>query len=154
MKDNYPTLSQSEEHIAPWNQKDPEPIQVDCCVSYCLSKSMPITIRNYNLINDENNFDNTNFINEFTNDEKAFSLTSLLAELHHLSEEKINRLHDELTMMYSPESKSAVNKELAYYKAISKASQNWLIDDLDVIMETSLSSISPLSSLPPISPKA
>lgn len=135
MKDNYPILSQSEEHIAPWNQKDPEPIQIDCCVSYCLSKSMPVTIKNYDVINGENNFDNTNFINEFNNDEKAFSLTSLLAELHNLSEEKINRLNDELTMMYSPEGKNVINKELGYYKNISKATQGWTIDDLDVTME-------------------
>lgn len=135
MKDNYPILSQSEEHIAPWNQKDPEPIQIDCCVSYCLSKSMPVTIRNYDVIDGENSFDNTNFINEFNNDEKAFSLTSLLAELHNLSEEKINRLKDELTMMYSPEDKNVINKELEYYKNISKAAQGWIIDDLDVTME-------------------
>lgn len=135
MKDNYPILSQSEEHIAPWNQKDPEPIQIDCCVSYCLSKSMPVTIKNYDVINGENSFDNTNFINEFNNDEKAFSLTSLLAELHNLSEEKISRLNDELTMMYSPEDKNVINKELEYYKNISKAAQGWIIDDLDVTME-------------------
>ena len=135
MKDNYPTLSQSEEHIAPWNQKDSEPIKVDCCVSYCLSKSMPVTIKNYDIIDGEESFDNTNFINEFNNDEKAFSLTSLLAELHNLSEEKISRLNDELTMMYSPEGKNVVNKELEYYKNISKAAQGWIIDDLDVTME-------------------
>lgn len=135
MKDNYPTLSQSEEHIAPWNQKDPKPIQVDCCVSYCLSKSMPVTIKNYDVIDGENCFDNTNFINEFNNDEKAFSLTSLLAELHNLSEEKISRLNDELTMIYSPEGKSVINKELEYYKNISKAAQGWIVDDLDVTME-------------------
>lgn len=135
MKDNYPTLSQSEERMAPWNQKDPEPIQIDCCVSYCLSKTIPVTIKNYDVINGENSFDNTNFINEFNNDEKAFSLTSLLAELHNLSEEKINRLNDELTMMYSPEGKSVINKELEYYKNISKAAQGWIIDDLDATME-------------------
>ena len=135
MKDNYPTLSQSEERMAPWNQKDPEPIQIDCCVSYCLSKSMPVTIRNYDVIDGENSFDNTNFINEFNNDEKAFSLTSLLAELHNLSEEKISRLNDELTMMYYPEGKNVINKELEYYKNISKAAQGWIIDDLDVTME-------------------
>lgn len=135
MKDNYPILSQSEEHIAPWNQKDSEPIQIDCCVSYCLSKSMPVTIKNYDVINGENSFDNTNFINEFNNDEKAFSLTPLLAELHNLSEEKISILNDELTMMYSPEGKSVINKELEYYKNISKAAQGWIVDDLDVTME-------------------
>ena len=135
MKDNYPILSQSEERMAPWNQKDQEPIKVDCCVSYCLSKSIPVTIKNYDIIDGEESFDNTNFINEFNNDEKAFSLTSLLTELHRLSEEKINRLNDELTMMYSPEGKNVINKELGYYKNISKATQGWIIDDLDVTME-------------------
>lgn len=135
MKDNYPILSQSEERIAPWNQKDPEPTQIDCCVSYCLSKSIPVTIKNYDVIDGENSFDNTNFIDEFNNDEKVLSLTSLLAELLHLSEEKINRLNDELTMMYSPEGKNVINKELEYYKNISKAAQGWIVDDLDVTME-------------------
>ena len=84
MKDNYPLLSQSEERMAPWNQKDPAPTQVDCCVSYCLSKSMPVTISNYDLIDDEPNFDNTNFIEEFENDNNALGILSLLTELQHL----------------------------------------------------------------------
>lgn len=135
MKDNYPILSQSEEHIAPWNQKDPKPTQVDCCVSYCLSKSMPVTIKNYDVIDSQNNFDNTNLIEEFDNNNKVCSLDFLLAELHNLSQEKINRLEDELSITQTPTAKAIVQKELNHYKIISKATQGWIIDDLDVTME-------------------
>lgn len=135
MKDNYPLLSQSEERIAPWNQRDPAPIQVDCCVSYCLSKSMPVTISNYDLIDDEPNFDNTNFIEEFENDNNAFGILSLLTELQHLSQEKINRLEDELSITHTPTAKAIVQKELNHYKNIYKATKDWVIDDLDVIKE-------------------
>lgn len=135
MKDNYPLLSQSEEHIAPWNQKDPAPTQVDCCISYCLSKSMPVTIKNYDIIDGQNNFDNTNLIEEFDNNNKVCSLDFLLAELHNLSQEKINRLEDELSITQTPTAKAIVQKELNHYKIISKATQGWTIDDLAVTME-------------------
>ncbi len=135
MKDNYPTLSQSEESIAPWNQKNPKPIQVDCCVSYCLSKSMSVTISNYDIIDNEESFDNTNFIEEFDNNNNAFSLDFLLAELHNLSQEKINRLEDELSITHTLTAKNIVQKELNHYKNISKATQGWTVDDLVVTME-------------------
>ena len=135
MKDNYPILSQSEEHMAPWNQKDQEPIKVDCCVSYCLSKSMPVTIKNYDVIDGQNNFDNTNLIEEFDNNNKVCSLDFLLAELHNLSQEKINRLEDELSITQTPTAKAIVQKELNHYKIISKATQGWTVDDLAVTME-------------------
>lgn len=135
MKDNYPILSQSEERMAPWNQKDQEPIKVDCCVSYCLSKSMPVTIKNYDIIDGEESFDNTNLIEEFDNNNKVCSLDFLLAELHNLSQEKINRLEDELSITQTPTAKAIVQKELNHYKIISKATQGWIIDDLDVTME-------------------
>ncbi len=135
MKDNYPILSQSEERMAPWNQKDQEPIKVDCCVSYCLSKSMPVTIKNYDVIDGQNNFDNTNLIEEFDNNNKVCSLDFLLAELHNLSQEKINRLEDELSITQTPTAKAIVQKELNHYKIISKATQGWTVDDLAVTME-------------------
>ena len=135
MKDNYPLLSQSEKHIAPWNQKDPKPTQVDCCISYCLSKSMPVTIKNYDVIDGQNNFDNTNLIEEFDNNNKICSLDFLLAELHNLSQEKINRLEDELSITQTSTAKAIVQKELNHYKIISKATQGWTVDDLAVTME-------------------
>lgn len=135
MKDNYPILSQSEERMAPWNQKNPKPTQVDCCISYCLSKSMSVTIKNYDVIDGQNNFDNTNLIEEFDNNNKVCSLDFLLAELHNLSQEKINRLEDELSITQTPTAKAIVQKELNHYKIISKATQGWIIDDLDVTME-------------------
>ena len=135
MKDNYPLLSQFEERMAPWNQKDPKPTQVDCCVSYCLSKSMPVTIKNYDIIDGEESFDNTNLIEEFDNNNKVCSLDFLLTELHNLSQEKINRLEDELSITQTPTAKAIVQKELNHYKIISKATQGWIIDDLAVTME-------------------
>ena len=96
---------------------------------------MPVTIKNYDVIDGQNNFDNTNLIEEFDNNNKICSLDFLLAELHNLSQEKINRLEDELSITQTSTAKAIVQKELNHYKIISKATQGWTVDDLAVTME-------------------
>lgn len=135
MNCNYPVLSKSEESVAPWNQKDPPPISVDCSVSYSMSKSMPVLVGSYDVIDNRECFDNTNLIGEFNTDKNALGLPDLLAELHKLSEEKVSKLQDELALVYSPKAKAIVKKELEYYKRLSEASQGWIVDDLDVVSE-------------------
>lgn len=132
---NTPILMTSEEQRAPWNQKENTPIKVDCCVSCCMSKSMPVEISNYNASDTNNPFSDTNFIEEFNNDSNTYSIPDLLAELYKFSNEKISNLQEALSVAYSLKAKDAIKKELEYYEGLSKASQNWIVDDLDVIKE-------------------
>lgn len=134
MKDNVPVLTQCQQKDAPWNQTDPEPIEVDCCVSYCMSKSMPITVKNYSDNDGKYSFEDTNFIDEFS-DSNAMGLTSLLAELLKLSEERVATLEDELTLTSSSATRKQIQREIMHYMNVSKASEGWIVDDLDVEIE-------------------
>ena len=151
MKDNYP-MGAAFNPSAPYNQSDPKPVEVDCCVSYSLSKSMPVKIQNYNVseeyesdIDDEghrychkfeeNNFDETNFIDEFKNDNEAIGIPTLLKELQKLASERIADLHIEKCMYKGVRPKEEVLKELKHYQVILEASQGWVVDDLDVCQE-------------------
>ena len=83
----------------------------------------------------ENNFDDTNFIEEFKNDDEAIGISTLLKELQKLASERIAELHIEKCMYKGVRSKEEVLKELKHYQVILEASQGWIIDDLDVCQE-------------------
>ena len=146
MKDNIPMLIQTQQREAPWNQEMDKPVEVDCSVCYCMSKTMPVWVENYDVSEDassslyddgkEYSFDNTNFIQEFENDGKAMGIPTLLEELQKLCWEKIRRLRDELEMTYiSNNERRKARKEMAHYLSVLNASGNWIVDDLDVIKE-------------------
>ena len=126
MKDNCPILMQSEEKNAPWNENEPTPVQVDCTVCYCMSKSMPVEVKGYN--------ENTNFIEEFENDGHAIGIPTLLKELEKLCNEKLQKLKDEesLKTSFFTSQTVTIKKEEKYYKGILSAAQGWIEDDLDV----------------------
>lgn len=132
MKDNCPPLMQSEEARAPWNEKEPTSTQVDCTVCYCISKSMPVEVH---ILND--NLKDINFIEEFKNDNNALGITTLLQELQRLSGEKIEQLRTEGIMLdeNDKEEEKRILKQIKYYQAIQKASEDWVVDDLDVCQE-------------------
>lgn len=144
MKDNYP-MGAALDPSAPYNQSDPKPVEVDCCVSYSLSKSMPVKIYNYSIseeseseIDDEghrycnkiqeNHFDDTNFIEEFKNDDTAIGIPTLLEELRKLCREKQALAHF-LT------DKEKAREYSMYYERIIDATKRWVVDDLDVCQE-------------------
>lgn len=153
MKDNYP-MGAALDPSAPYNQPNPKPVEVDCCVSYSLSKSMPIKIQNYNVseeyesdIDDEghrychklkeNNFDDINFIEEYKNDDTAIGIPTLLKELQKLAEYKIEQLRTEGIMLDENgkmRSKEIV-KQINHYQALIRATENWTVDELDVCQE-------------------
>lgn len=147
MKDNYPLMTSSQEAIAPWNQEENKPIQVDCSVCYCMSKSMPVWVESYNteLVDDrmhednvvpEYNFEDTNFIQEFKGDGAAIGIPTLLEELQKLCQEKIERTKDELELPYIPENeKRKARKEMAHYLSVLNSSRGWVVDDLDVCQD-------------------
>ena len=134
MKDNYP-MGAALDPSAPYNQSDPEPVEVDCCVSYSLSKSMPVKVHNYSVYEEyesdidddghrychkfqENNFDDTNLIEEFKNDDAAIGIPTLLKELPELAEYMIEQLRTEGIMLdkNDKERSKEIIKQINHYK--------------------------------------
>lgn len=151
MKDNYP-MGATLDPSAPYNQSDPEPVEVDCCVSYSLSKSMPVKVQNYSVseeyesdIDDdghkychklqENNFDDTNFIEEFKNDNAAIGIPTLLKELQKLVKERVKELTDKFNLTKSYNLRQKIRKQINHYQALIRAAEDWTIDELDVCQE-------------------
>lgn len=151
MKDNYP-IGATLDPSAPYNQSDPEPVEVDCCVSYSLSKSMPVKVQNYSVseeyesdIDDdghkychklqENNFDDTNFIEEFKNDNAAIGIPTLLKELQNLVKERVKELIDKFNLTKSYNLRQKIRKQINHYESILQATKDWTIDELDVCQE-------------------
>ena len=151
MKDNYP-MGAALNPSAPYNQSDPKPVEVDCCVSYSLSKSMPVKIQNYSTSDEyesdiddedhryyhkfnENNFDDTNFIEEFKNDTEAIGIPTLLKELKKLSQEAIDLCKENLSIISDQSYIRALKEKIKHYEWLIKASEGWIVDDLDVCQE-------------------
>lgn len=137
---------------APYNQSDSEPVEVDCCVSYSLSKSMLVKIQNYSTLGEyesdiddeghrychkfqENNFDGTNFIEEFKNDTEAIGIPTLLKELKKLSQEAIDLCKENLGLISDQSYIKALKEKIKHYEYLIKASEGWIVDDLDVCQE-------------------
>ena len=151
MKDNYP-MGAAFNPSAPYNQPDSEPVEVDCCVSYSLSKSMSVKIQNYSTSDEyesdiddkghrychkfnENNFDDTNFIEEFKNDTEAIGIPTLLKELKKLSQEAIDLCKENLGIISDQSYIRALKEKIKHYEWLIKASEGWVVDDLDVCQE-------------------
>lgn len=154
MKDNYP-MGAADDPNAPWNQSDPKPVEVDCCVSYSLSKSMPVKVTDYKVSEEyesevddeghrycnkiqENDFDDTNFIEEFKNDDEAIGIPTLLKELRTLCQEAIDSYKatmNIITQISSDENIKPMKKKIKHYELLIKASEGWIVDELDVCQE-------------------
>lgn len=151
MKDNYP-MGAAFNPSAPYNQSDSEPVEVDCCVSYSLSKSMPVKVHNYSTseeyesnMDDEghrychkfqgNSFDDTNFIEEFKNDTEAIGIPTLLKELKKLSQEAIDLCKENLGIISDQSYIRALKEKIKHYELLIEASEGWVVDDLDVCQE-------------------
>lgn len=151
MKDNCP-IGAALDPSAPYNQPNPEPVEIDCCVSYSLSKSMPVKIQNYSTseeyesdIDDEghrycnkfqeNNFDDTNFIEEFKNDDTAYGIPDLLTELQKLVKERVKELTDNFNLTKSYNVRQKIRKQINHYESILQSSKDWVVDELDVCQE-------------------
>lgn len=141
--------------LAPYNQSDPKPVKVDCCVSYSLSKSMPVNVTNYSIsegyeseVDDEghrycnkiqeNDFDDTNFIEEFKNDSDALGIPILLRELQNLCKENIEVRKKQIEITKNVDDYEFIKileKDIQHYELLIKASEGWIVDDLDVCQE-------------------
>lgn len=130
MKDNCPTLMQSEEMNAPWNEGKLLPKPFDCTVCYCMSKSMQIDV----MVQDPYDVDvsDINFIEEYENDDHATGIPTLLEELQKLCRDKIAKLLDEQRLTNSEKDKKQIRKEIFHYTHLIVAAKNWIVDDLDV----------------------
>lgn len=151
MKDNYP-MGAALDPSAPYNQPNQKPVEVDCCVSYSLSKSMPVKVHNYSTSEEyesdmdddghrycnkiqENNFDDTNFIEEFKNDDTAFGIPALLTELQKLVKERVKELTDNFNLTKSYSVRQKIREKVNHYESILQASKDWVVDELDVCQE-------------------
>lgn len=151
MKDNYP-MGAALDPSAPYNQSNPEPVEVDCCVSYSLSKSMPVKVQNYSVYEEyesdidddghrychklqENNFDDTNFIEEFNNDNAAIGIPTLLKELKKLSQEAIDLYKEKLGIISDKSYIELFKRKIKHYEYLIKSSEGWIVDELDVCQE-------------------
>lgn len=147
---NYPLGADNPN--APWNQHDPDPIVTNCCVSYSLSKSMPVVITNYTPmeeydsdIDDEGhsyygqrlvpNFDNTNFEEEFDTDNGALGIPTLLEHLKSLTQEKIERLEDEFSLTRDEKTRRSIRSSIIQYNNVLRATYDWNIDEFCVVPE-------------------
>lgn len=150
--ENYPSNIDPRASYCPWNQSDPKPVEIDCCVSYSLSKSMPVKIQNYSTSEEyesdidneghkychkfqENNFDDTNFIEEFKNDDTAFGIPALLTELQKLVKERVKKLTDNFNLTKSYSVRQKIREQINHYESILQASKDWIVDELDVCQE-------------------
>ena len=150
--ENYPSNIDPRASYCPWNQSDPKPVEIDCCVSYSLSKSMPVKIQNYSTSEEyesdidneghkychkfqENNFDDTNFIEEFKNDDTAFGIPALLTELQKLVKERVKKLTDNFNLTKSYSVRQKIREQINHYESILQASKDWVVDELDVCQE-------------------
>ena len=151
MKDNYP-MGAAIDPSAPYSQSDPKPVEIDCCVSYSLSKSMPVKIQNYSTSEEyesdidnegqrychkfqENNFDDTNFTEEFKNDNTAFGIPALLTELQKLVKERVKELTDNFNLTKSYSVRQKIREKVNHYESVLQASKDWVVDELDVCQE-------------------
>ena len=150
--ENYPSNIDPRASYCPWNQSDPEPVEVDCCVSYSLSKSMPVKVQNYSVSEEyesdmdddghrycnkiqENNFDDTNFIEEFNNDDTTFGIPALLTELQKLVKERVKELTDNFNLTKSYSVRQKIREKVNHYESILQASKDWVVDELNVCQE-------------------
>lgn len=111
-----------------------KPIDVDCCVSYSISKSMPVKVVDH----DErlgNDLSDVNFIKEFNADPSTIGISGLLEELQKLAKLQVEKLRDEQHLTNSGKIRGIIKREIEYYEDVIKAAKDWIVDDMDVVPE-------------------
>lgn len=111
---------------APYNQQDPEPMEVDVTVSYTLSKDTTIESDQYVMEEDYDedtgkkyhypNFEGADLRQDYK--DSCITLPELLNELIDLAQEQIDR--------------GVSEKNEQYYKDIIEAASGWIVDEMEV----------------------
>lgn len=155
MAENIPVISDYEKEKAPFNEVEKEAININVAVSYSLSKTMPISVKDYGFIEGcdfdiskdgksistfykERDFSNTNFKQEFIEDPNAFGIPDLLWELHELVDTHIDNLKEELDMTrpyLNTLSEEKLKAQIKHYERVKEACDKWHVDDFEVICE-------------------
>lgn len=142
---NYPAGADTED--APWNKEVLEPVVVDCCVSYSLSKTMPIIVNNYSVSTESDiekdddrhshtrkfldyHFDDTDFVEEFKNDGSVLGIPELLDELKGLAWQRIETIKDTDAMTHEEQ-----RREIRDLEKIIKSAEGWQEDEVAVCPE-------------------
>ena len=77
----------------------------------------------------------TNFIEEFKNDDTAFGIPALLTELQKLVKERVKELTDNFNLTKSYSVRQKIREQINHYESILQASKDWVVDELDVCQE-------------------
>lgn len=136
MYDNYNYPPGADGPDAPWNQSDPEPIDVDVTISQSLSKTVTLSVTDYiieqwedverdedgiHIIGGETiDFSESDFKSAYK--EQEFTIPMLLEELFKLAQEKITT--QKLSTM-----------EYIYLERIKSACKGWTVDETEIIKD-------------------
>lgn len=151
--DNYAPGSYNDPS-APWNDPgEQDPVDVDVCVSYSLSKPMTVGVTNYALDSWEDyesdgeggychfggtdyDFSNTNFTEEYNKDDSLYGIPELLNECKRLAEEKLQVLLRRAEVSSNGKTKNLnLRSEINNLKSIIQGCEGWTTDDLEVVRD-------------------
>lgn len=109
---------------APYNQRDPEPIEYDACVSVCLSKSTKLSTQYYETDEDEEccYISHTPLAPKDDYKELCYSLPSMFKEFIDLMNEKLQDPNLDRIKRWK-------------YQSMIEDISGWVVDDLEVIEE-------------------
>ena len=136
MYDNYNYPVGSDGSDAPYNQSDPEPVEVNVCISQTLHKSTTISTTDYVAEECEDcerdddgefvttggvsyNFSDSDLLNAYKND--SWTIPELLYELKDYIKQDLNR--------------GCSESKKAWLERMMKACEGWELDEEEVIKE-------------------
>lgn len=122
--DNYP-LGAANDPRAPYNKKDPEPVEIDVCVSYTISKST--TIEGNPMEED------LKYIYEST----EYTIPELMDEFIKLLKKEIAETNATIKMLDGnlDKAKKSLEMNINHYSNLLEAAQGWTVDECEVIKE-------------------
>lgn len=149
--DNYPPGAANDPN-APYNQVDPEEVDVDICVSISLSKTTTITTSDY-VANEwedcerdedghlcrtggiEYDFSNTDLKSAY--EEQEYTIPELMDELIKRLKKDIEN-NESIIKNLDPNLKAAkrtFESEISSWKNMLEAAKGWTVDELEVVEE-------------------
>lgn len=138
----YPPGAENDPN-APYNQSEPDPIEVECCVEYNIYKHMPVLIKNYieeqeyECDRDDEGgsythyrtvpcFEGTDMEEEFEDDDEAIGIPQLLEELQKYAEQDISSKKDALkNPALLDKQRYELKKQIAHSEKILEAAKGW-----------------------------
>lgn len=149
--DNYNYPEGSDTPDAPWNQSDQEELEVEACVSVCLSKTVKLEVTDYTVteeydadIDDEGHsychvWNETDFSDcdlKGAYNRQHYTIKEILDKFIELAHIQRDRLKQEIKLFDAPSKEiQNANKELRVLKQYIKDAEEWTVDEEDLILE-------------------